>query len=546
MPRFSVRNFIAPRMIRHVAVCCLLLFGAVLALPTQANCYKVTSTTGYDPYRGNFPSGYTLTAADGAAQAWNSANSNVGGSLGLPGVINVTSDTSFQPIGTVIASSVTPFIQWSNGSTPYNPNQILFLCDKADASSLYETYAIHGNERYSEYFQVPAIPGAYYTNWTNVAIRIKNMTDGNYFALNWQQRLMTGLDLDHSGQYLLVKAKNFSAIQVELIRSDNGSSVAGTNQGTNNLGYSSPYTDSQTGSYSSSYGLGYVAFSGPGIAPGNAPVNGVSSSDGGASPGFSYYWPGMVDLYSKVKVRHSSTCAITNVTPVVTFPTVTVAQLNSGVTPPSQSFTINYNCQTGAVTSNTYADTSTGSGTCNWSFSNTYSCVTTSGSALGFLPSPAAVAAAQRFGSLKTASTGLTYLLSDQYPATGVSNGIARGVGIQIFRANSPTTAMNLLSVNNTAGNTSTTSNVTANTAGWYKLVDTSTKNLGGNNYSEKFQATLVKLPASTGEAVTAGRVYSTAQVLNPCPIIGSAAARCARCCTRADYCSSAPWRRLG
>lgn len=466
-----------------------------------ATCYQVNNTTG------NQPDNYTIQPSDGVVVYWYpGARGDSGGSLGLSGVVNVSSDTNFQPIGTVLTSSTALFPQWGK-SGGYNPEQILFRCAPGDAGSLYELYATHGNDRYAESFPVAAVPNAYYTAWTNIGIRIKNLNPGGgYFTRYWQQRALTGLDVDTKG-YLLVKAKNFAQVQVELIRVDNGAGATGGKW------TSVPQTNNSAGSsFPSNLALGYLGFAGPGL---NGPTPGADSYSGGANQwGYNEgTWPGFLGL-SGISVRRSSTCALTNATPLVQFPSITVGELNSNGSR-TANFSIQFNCQSGAIVSNTYADTSSGTGTCGWGTPNTSSCTTSSATALGFLPSTGAVAAAQALSGLNTSSTGLTYLLSDQYPVGGVSNGIARGVGIQIYRQSTPGTAMNLLSVDNSAGNTSKTSDAVANAAGWYRLVDpASTSNLGNGNYSETFTATLKKLPAGTGEPVTAGRVYSTARVL--------------------------------
>lgn len=483
----------------------LALASMLLASGAWANCYQVNYTTG------NQPDNYTIQPSDGVAGYWYPGASNGSqGSFGASGIINVTSDTNFQPIGTVLTTGVAPFSQWGKAGG-YNPEQILFRCAAADGGQIFELYATHGNERYAEAWAVPGVANTYYTDWTNVGIRIKNMSDGNYFSRTWQTRSLTNLDRDTRG-FLLVKAKNLLTIQVELVRVDNGSTVTGSY-----FGYSKPYTTNATGSYPANYALAYVGFVGPGL-PG--PTPGADSYTNGANQwGYNEgTWPGGLTLGGFVNIRRSSTCSVTNVTPVVQFPNISVNELNGGGSR-SQNFALNFNCQTGAITNSTYADTSSGNGVapnagCGWNSPNSYKCVTSSGVALGVLPSTGAVAAAQRFTSLKTSGTGLLYLLSDQYPATGVNNGVARGVGIQIYRMSSPGTAMNLASVDNTTGNTSKTSDATANLAGWYKAVDTSTNNLGGNNYSETFQAVLKKLPAATGETVAPGQVRSTARVL--------------------------------
>ncbi|QRY77846.1 fimbrial protein [Pseudomonas sp. PDNC002] len=382
----------------------------------------------------------------------------------------------------------------------YDPETTFWRCLPSDAIS--EEYSMHGH-LYPYGFLVPGYGGnVYSTMWADVGIRITNLGNNQPYTKFYQQRPIdtSVLDKDDRG-YVLVKAKNLSAVRVELIRinpTDNS-----------NMGYE----DKAAGAYDmQTYPLAYVIFSGPGTS-GYSPNVGVDST--GDTTGFpGYAWIGSIGLYGNISVRRTATCSITNVTPVVVFAPILLGELNSGGSR-TQPFTIESNCQAGAITNTAVADSSYGKFTYNstvytcssgmaysWLNSNTGMCLSNSGTALGILPASANSIAQAQALNLKSAGGGLTYLLSDNY---GLSSDVATGVGIQILRKNVP---INLLSSSNSAA---AATEVAANNAGWYRLVDSGTSSLGGNKYSEVFQATLKKLP---GVTVTPGKISATGRVL--------------------------------
>ena len=68
-------------------------------------------------------------------------------------------------------------------------------------------------------------------------------------------------------------------------------------------------------------------------------------------------WPASIGLYNYVTFRRTTICAVTNFTPTVILPRISVAELNSGGTT-SAEFRVDFQCQTGVtsgVTSGTVA-----------------------------------------------------------------------------------------------------------------------------------------------------------------------------------------------
>lgn len=456
MTNISGKGFKRGARLKLGLLSCLALVAVILAAPASATCYRVTGTS-------TSPNNYQVLPTEGAAYSWAGAGNGYNGSLGLPNAINV-SDEGFQPNGTLLAAGTAAFTQYGY-KTPYGPEQTFYRCAPADAGSLFEMYAIHGN--YSDVAKnedgaLYGIPSGFATKWANVAFRMTNLISGQYFKRNWQQRPLTGLDVDSRG-YLLIKAKNFTSVYTELYRIGPGA-ASGLQTG--------------TGLYNDVYPLAYIAFAGPGIS---SPPLGSDSY--GNSQGYGSEWPGTLSLYNYVTIRRSATCAVNTVTPVVQFPLITVAELMAGGNR-QVPFQVSFKCQSAAVSG--VAQTQT---------------------ALGLLPSAGSRAAASSLG-LTNASGGSAYLLSDQYGSAG----IAQGVGIRILRSNQ---VINLLPNESSLMGVSATANAMI---GWYPVLGGSqqkTASSGGvDQYTETFNARLEKLTQGTQPPVTAGTVNATAQVI--------------------------------
>ncbi|VXC67869.1 fimbrial protein [Serratia oryzae] len=451
------REITTMRMRKTFSAALLALAGVTLATPSWAECYKITAID-------NRPSSPTYTeAGKGTAANWD-GSVDAAGSLGtVPSVINVNSST-FQPNGTLIASGTVNFLQ--SGAQPYSPDQILFRCTASEAGKLFEYYATNGDSTYAGYVEVGTvngIPQAYQTIIDGVALRATNLVTGEYYSRYWKARLLTNLDTDSQG-WILVKAKNFSNTKVELFRLSNsaGSTTTGV------VNWTQPNT--------------YIAFKG-GTLSSNLSVGADSLSIYG---GWYAYWPGAVNLHNRIYVRRAATCSVTNVTPTVVFPLITVAELKAGVTR-QRPITIQFACQTGKPANTGLVALASGVGA--------------NQTAMGILVNPANAAAAVAAG-LGTAGSGVSYLLSDGY---GIDPNVASGVGIQISRPNG--TTMNLLS-------TLSGGVLGGNNAGWYPVLDDATSSgevNGVTTYTKTLNATLKALP---GKTVTAGKVSATAQVI--------------------------------
>lgn len=397
-----------------------------------------------------------LGAGDGTAAAWAGSLDYNNGSLGLPGIIDLSTNANFQPDGTLLAAATSDFTSFAL-NTGYDPDRVLFRCEAADADQLFEMYATNGDNDFGgkneDGLIAGNVPSGFATYVRNVVIRLTNLSTGEYYSRLWKGRRLTDLDKDSSGR-ILVKAKNFSNLYTELFRVDY------VRTSTNNAAsYLYAYTQPNA----------YIAFKGPGVS---GPIEGTDSVTNW--PGWYTTWPASIGLYNYVTFRRTTICAVTNFTPTVVLPRISVAELNTGHTS-AADFNVDFQCQTG-VTSGVTAGTV----------------------AMGFLVPAANVAKAQALG-LINGSGGISHLVSDNYGAAGM----ASGVGIRIYRNNSP---MNLLSKNVTQ---------TGNSGGWYGIFQGAQQQTGavtgGNSYTENFRAELSKI---SGQTVTAGAVNAHAQVV--------------------------------
>ncbi|MGL5384660.1 MAG: fimbrial protein [Serratia sp. (in: enterobacteria)] len=436
----------------------LMLTGMALTTPGWAACFKITATD-------TNPNSNTYTEpGKGVGGSWSTTSATSGSAGTLPTVININSST-FQPDGTLLASSTVNFLE--AGTSMFSADQILFRCTADEVGKLYEFYATNGYSPYGGGVEVGSaygLPESYQTYVNGMALRATNMVTGEYYSRYWKSRPLTNLDTDSQG-WILVKAKDFSNTNVELFRFSNASG---------------PMT--QSGIYSLQEPAAYIAFRGGGIASGL-----YDGADSKANiDGWTAYWPGSVNLFNRTYIRFSATCSVTNVTPTVLFPIISVAQLQAGVTR-QRPITIRFDCQTGAPA--------------NTGVNAFASGIAANQTAMGILVRPANAAAAVAAG-FGTPGSGVSYLLSDGY---GSDPMIASGVGIQISRTNG--TPMNLLS-------TLSGSVLGGNAAGWYPVLDDATPGAvvsGVTSYTKTLNATLKALP---GKTVTAGKVSATAQVI--------------------------------
>lgn len=440
---------------------------AVLLVPSAwATCYKVTAVGS-----ATTTSNTQIRPGEGNAGSWSGSLDTSNGSLGLPSVINV-SDSSFQPDGTLIASSVAPLTQYGT-TAGYDPEKVFFRCTAGD--EVYEMFSTNADDLYSGYYNGGDTVGnsiglqaAYRTAWPNVLLRLTHVETGQYFTDIWRERLLTGLDTDSRG-FQLVKAKNLSAVRAELFSAPLESTQ----------GYS-PNTKSQL--YGRTQPAGYIAIKGPGLS-----YPRVGETHYANYSGWYGNWPASIGLYGDVTLKRYPTCAVTNVTPHVVFPSISIGEINAGASR-EMPFQVDFKCQTGVLSSTTPSTSQSG----------------TSGTALGIKVSAGALAASSGLG-LVNANGGLSYLVSDRYGEPGM----AQGVGIRLLRNGS---AMNLLANENSANGSN------AEAIGWYPVIGSASNKTGEvsgiSQYSETFRARLEKLSLGSMPTVTPGRVEATAQVV--------------------------------
>lgn len=393
-----------------------------------------------------------------ARQTWTAPGDYAPGPMGWPTSINVAAVSSpLQPTGTVIAETTAPMTQFGRAGG-YDPELILYICDAADAGSLYELYATDGGVDFAGKHEdglAYGIPGGYRTALQNTVARITHLGTGEYFSRFWKERPLTGLDTDVSGN-ILVKAKNFATIRAELIK-------VPTYHGWS-------YTDAI---YNYSNSFGFITFKGPGL-----PTWNINAGDNSQHIWHGWYahWPGSIALHNQgLTVRREPHCVFLTVTPSVSFTPMSAGLLNSGGNA-TQGFNLSYQCE------NSYAP-----GVAAGEFS------------YAFKVGAETVAAAPSVGINVGGGSGVTHLLDNGY----VSNpGSAKGVGIRITDLDT-TTDINLATSELVMGG--------GNPDGWYPAAGGIPSVSGSTTvWSRSFLATLEALP---GETATGGTVQATARV---------------------------------
>lgn len=436
-----------------------LLTLTLCAGSAAAECYVVN----YNIRPGSSSNNYVEDGA-GTYKAWTGASDYAGSSGGLPAIINVN-NLAFQPVGTLIASGSDTFYNMGlPADGPYNPEQVFFRCTPNEEGKVYEYYATNGdsvNAGMHEDGAAAGITGGYSTYVRGIVIRVTNSVTGEYYSRYWKARVLDNLDKDSKG-YLLVKAKNFSGVRTEIFRVDNrrGSVYSGT------------YPESQPAAY--------IAFKG-----GQYGTNLTIGADSASKyHGWHYAWPSAVTLWRKVTIRRNATCMVSNVTPNVTFPPISVAELNQNVTrqAPVQ---VQFSCQTGKPA--------------NDGLKAFVSGTAANQTAMGILVQPENASAAKQEG-FGTAAGGVNYLLSNGY---GSDTSVATGVGIQLSSNAQPLTLLSNLG-----------SFGTGSGAGWYPVLEGANKISEANGisyYAKNLLATLTKLPNKT---VSAGKIQAKAQII--------------------------------
>jgi len=374
----------------------MLAVAALVVIPIRANaqangCYKIEVPT-------SIATSEYYTDPGTVTRAW-SGSIDAAGQGAFAMTININAPP-FVPDGTLLGSVISPIYNLgSSGIGSYSPEQVLFRCSPDSGGSMYEYYSTNGDSAWAGATDVSAqsgIPGTYLAYYTGSVFRVTNVTNGDILSRYWKARPLTGLDKDSKG-WFLVKAKNFSQYKLEYFQCT--TCQAGATTG--------------TGSSPESQPVGYVAFVGGNsgnIIKGNLSVGADAATNWN---GWHLTWPGAINPYLTVNVRRAATCAVTNATPFVRFPTMTVSDLNRGQSK-QLPVTIQMQCQS----------------TTPLNMDALRSGTAATQTALGLLAQPENAQSAISAG-LRTAGSGVTWLLSDGY---GTDPSAATGVGVALSR----------------------------------------------------------------------------------------------------------------
>ena len=398
-----------------------------------------------------------------------------GGSLNM-GRVNLASDL-VQPVGSIMANGgPVPLTQYGE-ITGFQPEQVLFICSPEEEGLLFEgfvaTAALYQGKRVIH----PDVPdNTYATSVQRVGWRALHIESGKYFTPNWQLRPLTGLDRDIYGR-ILVKAKNFSAVQLEFVKVP---SPVSTDVGL----YEAPFIEDFT-FYDP---FGWVTLVSHNEGPNATPSSKLPRCKEGESSMLCVPWnvfsPYLVGPLSNIHYYTGSGgftsykgCQVSSVTPVVVFEPISVTDLQSGETRNGKVEVV-YACENGAN-----FGTATGA------------------NALGFKVSDASRNVANGF-NFKTTGSAVTKLFSERYGDSDV----ALGVGIDIY-PKGDSVPMNWLTSSSIGG---------GNLNGWYQpngfRVNPDTESFGV--YIAEYDVKLSKLPDTLAHPVTPGSVYATAELL--------------------------------
>jgi hypothetical protein len=397
------------------------------------------------------------------------------------GKINLI-DTYFAPVGTLIATTVTPPTNYTTGGA--SGASVLWECDRADLASIYFLVATNGDDRVGGYYDIGANDNLtnVYATWF-AYVGIKQSMSGITLTRNWQKIPVTTYAT--VGSKIQIRLQDIPPLQSELYRVSTLPGLAALSSycGNNNNNGSGIVFATPSGElYTCTQPNAYIQLSGPAaIIPFGHDEAGQDSATSFkfwlADNGFGY---GMRDAN---KLYNNPTCAVRNATPLVLLPTISVRDLDAGMAS-SANFNVQLECNNTVVSG--LNDTQV---------------------ALGFQVSEGAYSAAQSL-NLVNASGGVRALVSDNYNAPEM----AKGVGITIANSASPGQPMTFLGQST---NVPLSPTPAGNNAGWYPVLAGATSNgssyPGFSNYSLSFIASLQKLPGMT---VTAGRVHATAYVI--------------------------------
>ncbi|MFB2668640.1 fimbrial protein [Shewanella xiamenensis] len=441
-------------------------FLFVWASSTHALCIK-TPLTGGD----SWPVGWEpFDSTTGISTYWPGASQMSGGGMKI-GSVNIASEI-IQPVGSMIGDGGPVPLTSYGLNVGYQPEQVLFLCSPDEEGFLYEGFIATNTNYMRSLITEPGVPENVRTTYIQrIGWRLTHLETGQYFTDKWQLRPLTGLDRDIYGR-ILVKAKNFSDVQLQYFRTSHPTTISG--------GYS--YSAPNKGLWGAWDPFGWVVL----ISHNNTPPTSKIPRclPGQTLPECSYgsygYVPGAISNITSAVGGDGSGfttykgCQITHVTPSVTFPSMTLSEVENGSVR-TGTIQINFSCENGASLS-----------------------TLTGGNAIGFKVTDNASLTARNLGFGVAGGTGVTKLFSENYSNTDV----AKGVAIELY---SPmeVTPMNWLTGTTKGGR---------ELNGWYS--PSALANNPGSTlleFSTEYTVKLSKFYPSS--SVTPGKVYANAEV---------------------------------
>ncbi|EOB4245689.1 fimbrial protein [Vibrio metschnikovii] len=453
------------------------LFGLILLqLSTSvfAKCMRTPNTSNV-----YWPTDWPPVDTDaGIVKPWVGAQS--GGGLNM-GKVNLLSDL-IQPVGETIANGgPVPLTQFGNYSG-FDPEQILFVCTPDEEPYLYEGFILTDSDYQGNTVTDPRVPE--HTNTTfvkRIGFRALHVDTGKYFTNKWQLKKMDGLDRDKYGR-LLVKAKNFSAVQLEYVKIASPTPVVRSNGTT--LNYIAPNLGDF--GYFDAFGWTFLVSHHPDNAYNNQIPN---CREGQISAYQCSSWPYREWVPGTLSNTHAHLggsggggftsykgCIFSQVTPSVVFDSISASELEAGEYR-SGKIEVIYECEN-------EAKFGTGAGS----------------NAIGFKVNNFAKSVAEHFGQL-TSGNGVKKLFSDAY----FQDDFAKGVGIELFSSGSQT-PMNWLTIDSGKGN--------GNVDGWYGItgdrLNSDSDPIG--IYRAEYDVKLSKF--SPAVAVSPGKVIAIAEVV--------------------------------
>lgn len=388
------------------------------------------------------------------------------------GNLNLT-DAYLQPPGTLLSTAVVPSTSFNK--TGAVASTVLWTCDIADKNSVMFLVAVNGRDRLGGNSNMSAYAGGVtyvYATWFQyVGLRLS--MNGRVITRSWEPIPIPSY-LESGGKIhirlgdippLLAEAYKISAIPSLTAAPSNGCASLGTQgMGVAPVSGTINYQCWRANAYIQLYGGGILSdFMGQDSA---TDFVGVSAFNG-----FPY------GMWESATLSAQQTCRVTSSNSSVTFPPISVSELEQGLTRHG-TFAVQLECGNGVSSGLNAGET-----------------------AIGIQVSDGAYAAATQ---LNLVSNGAAlYLVSDDY-LTDTS--LAKGVGISIANAQ---TMREQLFLGPSLASTGLPN------SGWYPVLEGATMGGGSatpgySTYTQNYIATLSKLP---GQNVTAGKVHATGYV---------------------------------